>query len=132
MQVAEIVTEVFGKAGLGELYGDDQHAAGVGVRQPVVSVIPAVAGNAVVDEQHGHVRMPVMRARSVEDQQPIREHGIEPGEGGRARGCDQMREIGHGRIVGPGRCRAGDGVGVTMLYRRPAGLDRKNFCLPAG
>ncbi len=40
-----------------------------------------------------------------------------------------MREIGHGRIVGPEMRRPGDAVGVTMPHRGPSSLDRKNVCV---
>ena len=71
VQVAEVVAEVFGEAGLRKLDGDDQHPDGVG--HPVVPVVAAIAGDAVMHEQNGHTGMPVGWPSGMEPEKAIGE-----------------------------------------------------------
>ncbi len=79
VQVAEVVPEVFGEGCLGEFDGDGEGVGRIDVRQPVVSVVATVAGDAVVDEQDGQAGMPGRGAGGVEGQLAIGEGGIEIG-----------------------------------------------------
>jgi hypothetical protein len=91
VQVAEVVPEVFGEGCLGEFDGDGEDVGGVDVRQPVVAIVPAVAGDAVVDEQDWKAGVPCRGPSGVEDQLAIGEGRIE------VRTRRGMRSAGRGR-----------------------------------
>ena len=74
-----MVPQVFGERRLGELDRDGQNAGFIDEIEPVITIISAIAADAVMHKQNRYRGIVLARPGGVQHQRPIGERGVDIG-----------------------------------------------------